>query len=95
MSRCKKKNKLRAASDNQLNEPPTKINNLNPDEKSAKQNRKIGQEQCGFVKDTGTRNVTFIIRMTPQSEVQMQADVRIGFIDYISSSNMHCLQFLH
>ena len=39
----------------------------------------IGQEQCGFVKDTGTRNALFMIRMLSERAIQMQKNVYMCF----------------
>ena len=42
----------------------------------------IGQEQCGFVKDSGTRNAIFMIRMLSERAIEMQRDVYMCFIDF-------------
>lgn len=42
----------------------------------------IGQEQCGFVKDTGTRNMIFMLKMLSGSAIQTQKNVYLCFIDY-------------
>ncbi len=42
----------------------------------------IGQEQCGFVKDSGTRNAIFILRMLTERAIEMQKDLYICYIDY-------------
>ena len=42
----------------------------------------IGKQQFGFVKDSGTRNATFIMRMISERAKEMQRDVYLCFIDY-------------
>lgn len=48
------------------------------------QNRlKIGQEHCGFVKDTGTRNAIFMFRIISERTIQIQTEVCLRFVDYL------------
>ncbi|MGX9987587.1 reverse transcriptase domain-containing protein [Soonwooa purpurea] len=42
----------------------------------------IGQEQCGFVKDTGTRNAIFMLRILSERAIQVQKKLYLCFIDY-------------
>ena len=42
----------------------------------------IGKEQCGFMKDTGTRNAIFTLRMICERSIEMQKDIYLCFIDY-------------
>ena len=42
----------------------------------------IGIEQCGFVEDTVTRNVIFMVRMISERAIEKQWDVYMCFIDY-------------
>ncbi len=42
----------------------------------------IAEEQCGFVKDTGTRNAILMIRMLSERAIEMQKDLYMCFIDY-------------
>src|SRR5688572_3275794 len=42
----------------------------------------IGNEQCGFMEDTGTRNAMFKLRMISERAIEMQKDVYACFIDY-------------
>ena len=42
----------------------------------------IGKQQCSFVRDAGTRNAIFMIRMLSEGAIEMQKDVFICFIDY-------------
>lgn len=58
--------KIRAPSDN----PPNQASFINRPRSRIRP--EIGQEQYGFVKDTGTRNVTFIIRMISEKAIHMQ-----------------------
>ena len=42
----------------------------------------IGKEQYGFMKDTGTRNAIFTLRMICERSIEMQKDLYLCFIDY-------------
>ena len=42
----------------------------------------IGKEQCGFMKDTGTRHAIFTLRMICERSIEMQKDIYLCFIDY-------------
>lgn len=43
---------------------------------------RLEHAQCVFVKDTGTSDAIFILRMISKREVQMQKDSTLYFIDY-------------
>ena len=43
---------------------------------------KIGKEQYGFMKDAGTRNAIFTLRMICERSIEMQKDIYLCFIDY-------------
>ena len=42
----------------------------------------IGEEQCGFVQDAGTRNAISMLRTMSERAIEMQKDLYICFIDY-------------
>ena len=42
----------------------------------------IGKEQYGFMKDAGTRNAIFTLRMICERSIEMQKDIYLCFIDY-------------
>ena len=42
----------------------------------------IGEEQCGFIENTGTRNAIFMVHMLSERAIEMQKDVYMCFIDY-------------
>ena len=42
----------------------------------------IGEEQCGFVQDAGTRNAIFTIRLLAERALEMQKDIFICLIDF-------------
>ncbi len=42
----------------------------------------IGVEQCGFVKDTGTRNAIIMLRILSERAIQVNQDIYACFIDY-------------
>ena len=42
----------------------------------------IGEQQCGFKKDTGTRNAIFMMRRLCERAIEMQQDIYLCFIDY-------------
>ena len=42
----------------------------------------IGKQQFGFVKDAGTRNAIFVLKIMTERAIEMQKDVYICFIDY-------------
>ena len=42
----------------------------------------IGVEQCGFVKDTGTRNAIIMLRILSERVIQVNQDIYACFIDY-------------
>lgn len=46
----------------------------------------IRQEQCGFIKDTGTRNAQNDIRKA----IYIQKEIYLGFIDYAKAFNKVC-----
>lgn len=46
---------------------------------------KIGQEQCEFIKDSGTKNVIFILGMMPERKIQN--NVYLGMVDYEKALN--------
>lgn len=48
----------------------------------AKHRTEIGQEMCGFVKETGTRNVKFITNMLLERLIDIQKYVHLRFINY-------------
>ena len=45
----------------------------------------IGNQQFGFVKDAGTRNGIFVVRIITERAVEMQKEVYICFIDYTNA----------
>ena len=59
---------------------------------------KIGNQQFDFVKDAGTRNGIFVLRITTERAVEMQKDVYVCFIDYtkilIKLNTKNCLKIL-
>ena len=42
----------------------------------------ISDVQCGFVKDKGTRNATFILRQLAERSIEHQQDMYLCFLDY-------------
>lgn len=38
----------------------------------------VGQERCGFIKDIGTRNAIFMLRILSESVIKMQKDVYLS-----------------
>ena len=42
----------------------------------------IGEEQCGFVEDSSTRNAIFMVRMISERAIEMQKNLYLCFIDY-------------
>ena len=42
----------------------------------------IAEQQYGFMKEKGTRNAIFILRMIAERAIEMQKDVYVCFIDY-------------
>jgi len=42
----------------------------------------IGKEQFGFVKDAGTKNAIFVLRILSERAIEMQKDLYVCFIDY-------------
>ena len=42
----------------------------------------IGEEQCGFVENTGTRNAIFMVHVLSERAIEMQKDVYMCFMDY-------------
>ncbi len=42
----------------------------------------IGNEQCGFIKEKGTRNAIFILRMLMERLIEVKKDLYVCFIDY-------------
>ena len=42
----------------------------------------ISEEQYGFVKENGTTNAIFLLRMLSERAIEMQNDVYLCFIDY-------------
>ena len=47
----------------------------------------ISKLQCGFVKDSGTRNAIFMIRMLSERAIEMQRNLFLCFIDYSKAFN--------
>ena len=45
----------------------------------------IAEEQCGFVKDKGTRNAIYMIRTLTERAIEIQKDLYLCFIDYIKA----------
>lgn len=54
----------------------------------AKHRTEIGQELCGFVKDSGTINVLFITSMLSQRLIDIQKYVHLRFIDHANAFEM-------
>ena len=42
----------------------------------------ISNVQCGFMKDTGTRNAIFILRHLCEKAIEVKKDLYLCFIDY-------------
>jgi len=42
----------------------------------------IAEEQCGFMKDKGTRNAIYILRTLTERSIEVQKDLYLCFIDY-------------
>ena len=42
----------------------------------------IAEEQCGFVKDKGTRNAIYMLRTLTERAMEIQRDLYLCFIDY-------------
>ena len=42
----------------------------------------IAEEQCGFVKDKGTRNAIYMLRTLTERAIEIQRDLYLCFIDY-------------
>ncbi len=42
----------------------------------------IGNEQCGFIKEKGTRNAIFILRMLMERLIEVKKDLYVCFVDY-------------
>ena len=42
----------------------------------------ISKEQCGFMKDTGTRNAIFMIRRLNERAIETKRDIFLCFLDY-------------
>ena len=56
----------------------------------------IAEEQCGFVKDNGTRNAIYMLRTLTERAIEIQRNLYLCFIDYTKAFDKlkgHCIEW--
>ena len=54
----------------------------------------IAEEQCGFVKDKGTRNAIYMLRTLTERAIEIQKDLNLCFIDYTKAFDEEIMSIL-